>query len=79
MTQENAIIDFIKKNLSEYSYVDVGNIKDETELTELNIDSLKIIEFWMALEDEFDIEVSDEAAEAFIKVSDVINYVKENA
>ena len=34
------------------------------------------VELVMALEDEFDIEILDEDAEKFIKVSDVLSYIQ---
>ena len=43
----------------------------------MNIDSLGAIYIVMALEKEFDIETSDEAAEKFLTVGDVIEYFYE--
>jgi acyl carrier protein len=49
---------------------------DSSFVNDLGADSLDRVELVMALEDEFDIEILDEDAEKFIKVSDVLAYVK---
>lgn len=45
---------------------------------DLGADSLDVVELVMELEDEFDIEITDEAAEKLQTVGDVIAYI-ENA
>lgn len=49
---------------------------DSAFVNDLGADSLDRVELVMALEDEFDIEILDEDAEKFIKVSDVLSYVQ---
>ena len=49
---------------------------DSSFVNDLGADSLDRVELVMALEDEFDIEIPDEVAEKFIKVSDVLAYVQ---
>ena len=56
---------------------------DENEVTleasfvdDLGADSLDLVELIMALEDEFDIEIPDNAAEQISTVSDVVEYIK---
>ncbi len=44
---------------------------------DLNADSLDIVELVMALEEEYDIEIPDEAAEKILTVGDAINYINE--
>lgn len=48
-------------------------------IEDLGADSLDIVELIMALEEEFDIEISDENAEKIQTVGDAINYITENA
>ena len=54
---------------------------DENEVTmgatfeDLGADSLDIVEIVMALEEEFDIEISDDEAEQAKTVGDVVNYL----
>ena len=48
-------------------------------LDDLGADSLDVVELVMAIEDEFDIEVPDEAAEAIRTIADVERYVAEHA
>jgi acyl carrier protein len=59
--------------------VDLAEIRpDSSILDDLCADSLEIVELMMVLEDEFEIEVSDAAAEAIRTVADVERYVSEH-
>ena len=49
---------------------------DASFVNDLGADSLDRVELVMALEEEFDIELLDEDAEKFIKVSDVLAYIQ---
>ena len=48
-------------------------------IDDLGADSLDIVELIMALEEEFNIEIPDADAEKVVTVSDVVEYIKENA
>ncbi|AEH48619.1 MULTISPECIES: acyl carrier protein [Bacillaceae] len=43
---------------------------------DLGADSLDIVELVMELEDEFNMEISDEEAEKIVTVGDAVNYIK---
>jgi acyl carrier protein len=45
---------------------------------DLNADSLDIVELVMGLEEEFDIEIPDEAAEKISSVQDAVDYINQN-
>ena len=54
-------------------------VMESAFLSDLEADSLDIVELMMALEEEFNIEIPDEDVEKLSTVSDVVNYIKENA
>ncbi len=51
---------------------------DAAFIEDLGADSLDTVELVMALEEEFDVEISDEDAEKIAKVQDAIDYINSN-
>ena len=52
---------------------------DSTFIDDLGADSLDIVELIMAFEEEFNIEIPDEAAEKIKTVQDVVTYIAQNS
>ena len=46
--------------------------------SDLGLDSLDAVELVMALEDEFEVEISDAEADKIQSVNDAINYIKQH-
>lgn len=68
--------DIIVESLS----CEADDVTLEASLTDdLDADSLDAVELIMAVEDEFDIEISDEEAAKMKTVQDIVNYVEANA
>ncbi len=53
-------------------------VPEASFVDDLGADSLDLVELIMALEEEFDMEISDEEAEKIQTVQDAINYILEN-
>lgn len=71
-TIEQRVIKIIAEQLGASEY----EVKSESRIVnDLGADSLDEVELVMSIEDEFDIEISNSAAEAANTVQDVINYV----
>ena len=51
---------------------------ESTFIDDLGADSLDIVELIMAFEEEFNIEIPDEAAEKIKSVQDVVSYIDQN-
>ena len=57
--------------------VDAEEVTLEASLTDdLGADSLDAVELVMAIEDEFDMKVSDEAAQAFQTVQQIVDFIE---
>ncbi|GBF12219.1 acyl carrier protein [Tepidibacillus infernus] len=71
------IFDRVKKIIVDRLGVDEEEVKLESSFKDdLGADSLDIVELVMELEDEFEIEISDEDAEKISKVGEVVDYIK---
>ena len=51
---------------------------DASFIDDLGADSLDIVEFIIALEEEFNIEIPDADAEKVVTVGDVVDYIKDH-
>lgn len=72
-----AVLERIAKIVSERLGVDESEVKPEATFKEdLGADSLDVVELVMELEDEFDLEISDEDAEKIATVGDVVTYIE---
>ncbi|MGL4767592.1 MAG: acyl carrier protein [Formosimonas sp.] len=69
----------VRKIVAEQLGVNEADIKNEASFTaDLGADSLDTVELVMALEDEFECEIPDEAAEKITTVQQAIDYVTAN-
>jgi len=76
---DSDLTDRIRTIVSEQFGVNMDEVTpDSSILDDLGADSLDVVELVMTLEDVFDIEVPDEAAESIRTIADVERYVAEN-
>ena len=76
MSQE-AIFEKVRSIVVEQLSVDEGDVKPESNFqNDLGADSLDTVELVMALEEAFDIEIPDEAAEGIATVGDAVDYIQ---
>ena len=76
----SSINDRIKQIVAEQLGVDEDQVTNEASfMDDLGADSLDTVELVMALEEEFDIEISDEDAEKIQTVQDAIDYIGEGS
>ena len=75
----SAIDKRVKEIVAEQLGVDEAQVTNEASfMDDLGADSLDTVELIMALEEEFDIEISDEDAEKIQTVQDAVDYITEH-
>jgi acyl carrier protein len=71
------VFEKVKEIISEKIQVEQDQIAMETSLMkDLEADSLDAVEIIMGIEEEFDVEIPDEAAEGFQNVGDIVRFVE---
>ena len=74
------VADRVKKIVVEHLGVDEGKVSEGASfIDDLGADSLDTVELVMAFEEEFNVEIPDDAAEKIQTVGDAVNFIKENA
>jgi acyl carrier protein len=67
----------LKKIIAEVLSIDEDSISLETTFVDdLGADSLDVFQIIMAIEEEFDIEIANEAAEKIVTVGDAVEQIK---
>ena len=70
----------VKKIVVEHLGVDEAKVTEEASFVDdLGADSLDTVELVMAFEEEFGVEIPDDAAEKILTVKDAIDYIKSHA
>jgi len=72
------IFEKVKGMIVEQLGVDEDEVTVDKAFKDLNADSLDIVELVMAMEEEFDLEISDEEVEKIKTVEDVVKYIENN-
>ena len=71
--------DRVKKIVVEHLGVDAEKVTEDARfIDDLGADSLDIVELVMAFEEEFGVEIPDDAAEDIATVKDAITYIENN-
>ncbi len=71
--------DRVKKIVVEHLGVETEKVTEEASfIDDLGADSLDIVELVMAFEEEFNVEIPDDAAEKITTVKDAIDYIDQN-
>ena len=73
------IAERVKKIVVEHLGVDESKVSEGASfIDDLGADSLDTVELVMAFEEEFGVEIPDDAAEKILTVKDAIDYLKEH-
>src|SRR3954451_16951493 len=74
------IADRVKKIVVEHLGVEADKVTDNANfIDDLGADSLDTVELVMAFEEEFNVEIPDDAAEAIVTVGDAIKFIEKSA
>ena len=76
MSVEDKVIKIIAEKLD----VDIDEVVPKAALVDdLGADSLDLVELVMTMEEEFDIEITDEEAEQLITIQDAIDFINSHS
>ena len=74
------IAERVKKIVVEHLNVDAEKVVDKANfIDDLGADSLDTVELVMAFEEEFGVEIPDDAAETIVTVGDAVKFLEKNA
>lgn len=74
------IADRVKKIVVEHLSVEESKVTENASfIDDLGADSLDTVELVMAFEEEFGVEIPDDAAERILTVKDAVSFLEENA
>ena len=66
----------VKKIVADHLGIDEAKVQEESSfIDDLGADSLDTVELVMAFEEEFGIEIPDDAAESILSVGDAISFI----
>ena len=70
----------VRKIVIDHLGVDEAKVTDSASfIDDLGADSLDTVELVMAFEEEFGLEIPDDAAEKIVTLKDAIDYIEDNA
>ncbi|MDE5742024.1 MAG: acyl carrier protein [Oscillospiraceae bacterium] len=73
------VFDKVKEIIVEQLDVDADKVMTSANIQDdLGADSLDVVDLVMSLEEEFDIEIPDEAVESIKTVGDIVKYIEDN-
>ena len=74
------IAERVKKIVVEHLGVEVDKVAENANfIDDLGADSLDTVELVMAFEEEFNVEIPDDAAETIVTVGDAVRFLEKNA
>jgi acyl carrier protein len=75
-----SVLERLQKIIVDQLGVDIEQVTPEASITDdLGADSLDRVELVMAIEGEFNIEISDEDAEQIVTVQDAMNFIQKKS
>lgn len=73
------VFEKVKSIIAEQLDIDADSITYESSITDdLGADSLDVVDLVMSFEDEFGVEIPDDAVETIRTVSDIVKYIEDN-
>ncbi len=73
------VFEKVKSIVADQLDVEEEKVTAEARITEdLGADSLDVVDLVMSIEEEFDIEIPDEAVENIKTVGDIVSYIESN-
>ncbi len=74
-----SVFEKLQKIISEQLEIDEDDITPDSDIVDdLGADSLDIVDLVMSIEDEFQVEIPDEAIEQIATVEDAVKYIEDH-
>ena len=74
-----SVFERLQKIIAEQLEIDEDDIRPDSDIIDdLGADSLDIVDLVMSIEDEFHVEIPDEAVEAMRTVDDAVRYIEDH-
>lgn len=73
------IFEKVRSIIAEQLDIDIDSITHDSSITDdLGADSLDVVDLVMTFEDEFGVEIPDDAVETIHTVSDIVRFLEDN-
>ena len=69
------IFEKVARIVADQAKISLENVVPETNCTDIGLDSLDKVEILMEVEEEFDVEISDQEAQKLETVEDLVNLI----
>lgn len=72
------VFEKLRAIICEQLELDEDDVTMDTTFYDMGADDIDMVDIAMSIEDEFEVEITDETLEKFVTVGDAVNYLEEN-
>lgn len=72
------VFEKLRAIICEQLELDENDVTTDMTFYDMGADDIDMVDIAMSIEDEFNVEITEEALEGFETVGDIVNYIEEN-